>query len=222
MPPCRCDGHRDRRNQSRADSAAVSDLIEKIKKQGRQGARPAWQAAAPLGAPAVSPLPKSPQSMRTWKSPAAAKRAMWKIVRHAGASRRRQEQAAVRLRCFPCWPRRAQRTPRISSGCLRDRWRRLRASFGRPARRQGPARRRRGRSKRIPDGKSLAALKSALRRGLRITDLPSPYRCRANRGETVKDYPSRSSCRRVRRNRVEYQTRSRAGCAWIRANPTTI
>lgn len=83
-----------------AEKQAVDELIAKIKSSDDQIRGPAWQNAGPLGAAAVQALSvvmaeADPEVAR------AAKRALWKIVRHAGHPGAKPEQNAVAVRLIP-------------------------------------------------------------------------------------------------------------------------
>jgi len=75
-------------------SAAIDDLIAKIKSQDDSVRGPAWQGAGPCGAPAVKPL-AAVMTDADFEIARAAKRALYKIVRHAGRPGAAKEAKAV-------------------------------------------------------------------------------------------------------------------------------
>lgn len=77
-----------------ADTAAVSALITKIKSTDDAVRGPAWQGAGPVGAPAVAPL-ADVMSDPDFEIARSAKRAIEKIVRHAGRPGADAERKAV-------------------------------------------------------------------------------------------------------------------------------
>lgn len=77
-----------------AEAAAVDDLIAKIKSTDDAVRGPAWQGAGPCGAPAVITL-GSLMLHADFEIARAAKRALWKIVRHAGRPGAAKEAEAV-------------------------------------------------------------------------------------------------------------------------------
>jgi HEAT repeat protein len=173
-----------------ADSAAVSDLIEKIKSKDDKIRGPAWQGAAPLGAPTIKPLADVALSDADMEVTRAAKRAMWKIVRHAGRLGAAKEQAAVETALIPLL---AAGEPNVRRDFIwmlseiggDDSVRPLATLLTDKDLREDA----RAALQRIPGRKSLAALKLALKTA------PEDYRpaiavsLRA-RGEKVKEYPS--------------------------------
>jgi len=72
----------------------VGEFIARIKSDDDAVRGPAWQGAAPLGAPAIGPLGEVMTDER-FEVARSAKRALWKIVRHAGRPWARKEAAAV-------------------------------------------------------------------------------------------------------------------------------
>lgn len=84
-----------------ADNNAVSDLIEKIQSTDDKIRGPAWQSAAPLGAPAVKPLAQVALTSPEMEVARAAKRALWKIVRQAGRPGADKERKAVEAELIP-------------------------------------------------------------------------------------------------------------------------
>ncbi len=77
-----------------ADAGSVSELIAKIKSTDDQVRGPAWQSAASYGAPAVKPLAEV-MATTDFEVARAAKRGLWKIVRHAGRQGADAERQAV-------------------------------------------------------------------------------------------------------------------------------
>lgn len=77
-----------------ADTDVINDVIAKIKSSDDKVRGPAWQGAAPLGAPAVKPL-VAVMADNNFEVGRAAKRALWKIVRHAGRPGADNEAAGV-------------------------------------------------------------------------------------------------------------------------------
>lgn len=79
---------------SAAEPPAVTELLTKLKDPNDKVRGDAWQNAGPLGAPAVRPLAglMNDADMETAR---AAKRALWKIVRHAGRPGAGSERTAV-------------------------------------------------------------------------------------------------------------------------------
>jgi len=84
-----------------AENNAVNDLIEKIKSPDDKVRGPAWQSAAPLGAPAVRPLAEVALASPEMEVSRAAKRALWKIVRQAGRPGADKERKAVEAELIP-------------------------------------------------------------------------------------------------------------------------
>lgn len=77
-----------------AAAQSVDELLGKIKSTDDAVRGPAWQAAGPLGAPAVKPL-AAVMSDPEMEVARAAKRALWKVVRHAGRPGADGERKAV-------------------------------------------------------------------------------------------------------------------------------
>jgi len=75
-------------------SAAIDDLIAKIKSRDDAVRGPAWQSAGSVGAPAVKPL-ADVMTDANFEIARAAKRALYKIVRHAGRPGAAKEAKAV-------------------------------------------------------------------------------------------------------------------------------
>ena len=68
---------------SAAETRSVDELISRIRDKDDNVRGPAWQNAGPAGAPAVKPL-AALMTDSEMEVARAAKRALWKIVRHAG------------------------------------------------------------------------------------------------------------------------------------------
>lgn len=83
-----------------AQSGSVDELITKIKNPDDKVRGPAWQGAAPYGAPAVKPLAEV-MTDADFEIARAAKRALWKIVRHAGRPKADAEKKAVVTMLLP-------------------------------------------------------------------------------------------------------------------------
>jgi len=77
-----------------ADSTAVSELIARIKSKDDAVRGPAWQGAGPVGAPAVGPL-ADVMSDPDFEIARSARRAIERIVRHAGRPGADTERKAV-------------------------------------------------------------------------------------------------------------------------------
>lgn len=77
-----------------ADSAALAEFLEKIKSPDDAVRGPAWQNAGPLGAPAVVPLGEV-MTHADFEVARSAKRAIERIVRHAGRPGADAERRAV-------------------------------------------------------------------------------------------------------------------------------
>lgn len=172
-----------------ADSNAVSDLIEKIQSTDDKIRGPAWQSAAPLGAPAVKPLAQVALTSPEMEVARAAKRALWKIVRQAGRPGADKERKAVEAELIPLL---AAGEPNVRREFV---WM-LSEIGGDPAVKPLAAlltdkdlrEDARAALQRIPGGQSLAALKSALKTA------PVDYRPAIAvslrvRGVQVKEYP---------------------------------
>ena len=81
-------------NPGSAAASSLDDLIAKIKDKDDAVRGPAWQNAGPFGAPAVKPL-ANVMADPEMEVARAAKRALWKVVRHAGRPGADQEKRAV-------------------------------------------------------------------------------------------------------------------------------
>ncbi len=77
-----------------AEEGAVADLIAKIKDKDRNVRSEARDHAGKVGAPAIKPL-AAVMSDEDFEIARAAKRALWKIVRHAGRPGADGERTAV-------------------------------------------------------------------------------------------------------------------------------
>ena len=77
-----------------AQNKDVDELIAKIKDRSAEVRTKAWLGAGKVGAPAVEPLAKV-MTDNDLEVARAAKRGLWKIVRHAGRPRARDEKRAV-------------------------------------------------------------------------------------------------------------------------------
>jgi HEAT repeat protein len=72
----------------------VNDLVARIKSKDDSIRGPAWQTAGPAGAPAVRPLAEVMMDP-DFETARAAKRALYRIVRHAGRPGAKHEAEAV-------------------------------------------------------------------------------------------------------------------------------
>ena len=77
-----------------AENEAVNKLIAKIKDKSDRVRAEAWLGAGEVGAPAVRPL-AAVMTDKDLEVARAAKRGLWKIVRHAGRPRARDEKRVV-------------------------------------------------------------------------------------------------------------------------------
>jgi HEAT repeat protein len=77
-----------------ADTEAVDKLIAGIKDKDEQVRTEAWLGAGQAGAPAAKPLAKA-MTDNDLEVARAAKRALWKLVRHAGRPKAGAERKAV-------------------------------------------------------------------------------------------------------------------------------
>ncbi len=77
-----------------ADAGSVSELVAKVSSTDDKVRGPAWQGAASYGAPAVKPL-AAVMTNADFEVARAAKRGLWKIVRHAGRPGADAERRAV-------------------------------------------------------------------------------------------------------------------------------
>jgi HEAT repeat protein len=87
-----------------AEAASVEELIANIKNPDDRVRGPAWQGAAPYGAPAVKPL-AAVMSDPNFEVARAAKRGLYKIVRHAGRPGAEAEAKAVTTELIALLPK---------------------------------------------------------------------------------------------------------------------
>ncbi len=83
-----------------AGTASVDELLAAIKSKDDKVRGPAWQNAGPCGAPAVKPLAQV-MTDPDFETARSAKRALWKIVRHAGRPDAAKEAKAVTAELIP-------------------------------------------------------------------------------------------------------------------------
>jgi HEAT repeat protein len=83
-----------------AEEGAVADLIAKIKDKDHNVRSEARDNAGKVGAPAIKPL-AAVMSDEDFQVARAAKRALWKIVRHAGRPGADGERTAVGAKLLP-------------------------------------------------------------------------------------------------------------------------
>jgi len=83
-----------------ADAGAVADLVARIKSTDDNVRGPAWQGAGPAGASAVKPL-AAVMMDSDFEIARSAKRALYKIVRHAGRPGATKEAKAVETELIP-------------------------------------------------------------------------------------------------------------------------
>lgn len=83
-----------------ADAASVDDLVARIKSADDKVRGPAWQNAGPAGAPAVKAL-AGLMTDEAFEVARSAKRALYKIVRHAGRPGADAEARAVEKELVP-------------------------------------------------------------------------------------------------------------------------
>ncbi|MBM3879866.1 MAG: HEAT repeat domain-containing protein [Verrucomicrobia bacterium] len=88
---------------SSAASPAVAELIANLKSPDDKVRGPAWQHAGPSGAPAVKPLSEV-MTDPDFEIARAARRALWKIVRHAGRPNAAAEAQAVATQLIALLP----------------------------------------------------------------------------------------------------------------------
>ncbi|UCG57770.1 MAG: HEAT repeat domain-containing protein [Phycisphaerales bacterium] len=81
-------------NTDAAELKAVDELIGRITDKSAETRTQAWLGAGEVGAPAVKPLAKV-MTDKDLEVARAAKRALWKIARHAGRPGARTEKTAV-------------------------------------------------------------------------------------------------------------------------------
>lgn len=83
-----------------AQNKDVDELIAKIKDNSDKVRTAAWLGAGNIGTPAVKPLAEV-MTDNDLEVARAAKRGLWKIVRHAGRPRARDEKRAVTAELIP-------------------------------------------------------------------------------------------------------------------------
>jgi HEAT repeat protein len=83
-----------------AQAVSVQELVAKIKSPDDKIRGPAWQGAAPFGAPAVQPL-AALMTEADFEVARSAKRALYVIVRQAGRPGASQEARAVEKELIP-------------------------------------------------------------------------------------------------------------------------
>jgi len=83
-----------------AEAVSVTDLVARIKSTDDKVRGPAWQGAGPVGAPAVKPL-AALMTDPDFEISRSAKRALYKIVRHAGRPGAKKEAQAVEKELIP-------------------------------------------------------------------------------------------------------------------------
>ena len=98
-------------NSQTTNPTALNQLIADIQSPGDAVRGPAWQSAAPFGAPAVKPL-AAVMADPDFEIARAAKRALWKIVRHAGRPKAEKERRAVQVELLSLLP-----TPPVPVRC---------------------------------------------------------------------------------------------------------
>jgi HEAT repeat protein len=171
------------------DAGSVSELIARMKSPDDAVRGPAWQSAGKYGAPAVKPLAEL-LTHPDLEIARAARRALWKIVRHAGRPGAAGEQNAVTHELVLLLTRGPTSTRRDVVWMLSEIGREEAVPpiaallFNQELREDA-----RAALQRIPGEKSLAALETALAK------VPEDYRpalavsLRA-RGAEVRGYPS--------------------------------
>ena len=83
-----------------AEAVSATDLAARIKSTDDKVRGPAWQGAGPVGAPAVKPL-AAVMTDADFEISRSAKRALYKIVRHAGRPGAKKEAKAVERELIP-------------------------------------------------------------------------------------------------------------------------
>jgi HEAT repeat protein len=83
-----------------AEAVSVTDLVASIKSTDDKVRGPAWQGAGPAGAPAVQPL-AALMTNADYEIARSAKRAVRKIIRHAGRPGAEAEAKAVTAELLP-------------------------------------------------------------------------------------------------------------------------
>jgi len=82
------------------EAVSATDLVARIKSTDDKVRGPAWQSAGPVGAPAVKPL-AAVMTDADFEISRSAKRALYKIVRHAGRPGAKKEAKAVETELIP-------------------------------------------------------------------------------------------------------------------------
>ena len=82
------------------EAVSATDLVARIKSTDDKVRGPAWQGAGPVGAPAVKPL-AAVMTDADFEISRSAKRALYKIVRHAGRPGAKKEAQAVEKELIP-------------------------------------------------------------------------------------------------------------------------
>jgi len=83
-----------------AEANSVAELVTRIKSTDDKVRGPAWQGAGPAGAPAVKPL-AAVMTDADFEISRSAKRALYRIVRHAGRPGAKREAKAVQTELIP-------------------------------------------------------------------------------------------------------------------------
>ena len=83
-----------------AETVEIDALLARIKSTDDKVRGPAWQGAGPAGAPAVKPL-AAVMTHEDFEVSRSAKRALYKIVRHAGRPGAKKEAKAVETELIP-------------------------------------------------------------------------------------------------------------------------
>lgn len=172
-----------------AQPGELSDFLAKIKSPDDTVRGPAWQGAARYGAAAVQPL-AAVAFDADFEVARAARRALWKIVRHAGRPRADAERRAVVAELLPLLGKGNPNVRREFVWMLSEiggdeAVEPLVTLLAEKELREDA----RAALQRIPGRKSLAALKTALRTALEDYRPAVAVSLRA-RGEKVSGYPS--------------------------------
>jgi HEAT repeat protein len=83
-----------------AEASSVAEFVARIKSTDDKVRGPAWQGAGPAGAPAVKPI-AAVMTDTDFEISRSAKRALYKIVRHAGRPGAKKEAKAVQTELIP-------------------------------------------------------------------------------------------------------------------------
>jgi hypothetical protein len=172
------------------EAGRVDEFIAQICSTDDSVRGPAWQGAAPHGAPAVRPL-AAVMTDSNFEVARAAKRALWKIVRHAGRPGAKSEATAVQVQLLSVLPEGATPVRREVLWMLSEIGgpevvSALAASLSDPAVREDA----RCVLIRVPDAKALAAIEAAMAQAPEDFKFALADALRA-RGVNVADYPSR-------------------------------